>query len=266
METEKRRITSACSRQAGVDPVPDAARARHDAVGEGGGKRHAGRAAKQRRLHADPRTQSGLLQEHQASWPPREEHHVRIHRSIPERRIDYDPGSPGQARDARHFLHFDGADARHEGERLLEFLRAFRREGNVMRVAANRAVVMVTGRGVEGPPLRGDPLETAPRWFRSRELRYPRRRGVSERDGDGPPLEVDGLGEALLYAAIVRHLVSPSVQRVRHFMGRRAKCSAKGPTRVGKYSCPRAGSTLDTVDLSAMIDILCITRERSRLT
>src|SRR5439155_20531584 len=114
-------------------------------------------------------------------------------------------GGLGQARDARHFLHSDGADSRHEGERLLEFLEVLRRERDVMSVAANRAVVMVTRDGVEDPPPRSDAPETASRWFRSRKLLHSGRRGVSERDSDRPPPKAKCLGQAPVYTPIVSH-------------------------------------------------------------
>lgn len=57
-----------------------------------------------------------------------------------------------------------------------------------MRIAADRAVVMVTRDGVEGPPSLGDAPKAATRGLRSCEPGHSRGRGLAERDGDWAPL------------------------------------------------------------------------------
>jgi hypothetical protein len=79
-----------------------------------------------------------------------------------------------------------------------------------MRVAPDRAVVMVAGDRVEALPCRGEPPEAAPRGLCAGESGHAHGRSLSERDRDGTPREAEGFAEALLYIAIVRHLLSPS--------------------------------------------------------
>ena len=79
----------------------------------------------------------------------------------------------------------------------------------IMRLARNRAVVMVTGDRVERPPARGEPPEAAAGGLRSDEVRYPAGWRLLELGGNTAPLEAESLGKWLLYAAIIRHLLSP---------------------------------------------------------
>src|SRR6266480_3731125 len=189
----------------GVDAVADTSRAGDDAVGEGGGERHARRAAPKRNLRAHTRAHGGLVQEHHASGPTREEHHVRLHRRVCEGRVDHDARWPGQAGDPGNLLHLEIADPGHERERLVELLAAVVREGEVMRVTTDRAVVMVARDGVEGPSARRDPPEAAPGGLRSCELRYSDGRRLPERDRDWTPREAESVGEPHFYDAIVGH-------------------------------------------------------------
>src|SRR5262249_35269815 len=94
-------------------------------------------------------------------------------------------------------------------ERLVELVSAVPREGNAVRVAPDRAVVMVSGDRVEGLPSRGEPPEAAARALCPAELGDPRGRALSGRDSAGTPREGAGFAEPLRYAAIVRHLLSP---------------------------------------------------------
>ena len=80
-------------------------------------------------------------------------------------------------------------------ERLVEFLCAFLWEGNVMRVAPNRAVVMVTGDREERPPARAEPPEAAAGGLRSPEVRHPGGWRLLELDGNRAPLEAESLGK-----------------------------------------------------------------------
>src|SRR5439155_26810129 len=92
-----------------------------------------------------------------------------------------------------------------ERERLAELVRAFGRQRDVVRVAADGTVVVIGRNGVEGAAAHGHAPEAAPRRLRAREPGHAGRRRGSEGDGDGPPLKAERRGKLLLDAAIVGH-------------------------------------------------------------
>src|SRR2546425_696982 len=102
-----------------------------------------------------PRISDDAMRAIPSSGPANEEDHIRVHRRIAERRVHHGARGGGQARDAGNLLHLDVADARHERESLLELLGSLGREGNRVRMAADRAVVVVARHGVESPSRRG---------------------------------------------------------------------------------------------------------------
>src|SRR5262249_30333809 len=111
----------------------------------------------------------------------------------------------GQAGDSRGVVHLEIAEVGQEPERLRKLRGPLGRQRDVVRVAADRAVVMVGGLGVEGSLGRGEPPEATARGLGPAELRDARRWRGPERDADRAALQAEGSGELSFDASIVRH-------------------------------------------------------------
>src|SRR5262249_18304643 len=134
---------------------------------------------------------------------------VGVHRRVAERRIHDRARRLGQARDAGHLLHLEIAEAGHHLEDLRQLLRALARQRDVVRVRADRTVVVIGWHREERPSLHREPPERAARRLGPRELFHAGRRTVAEGDGDRAPRHAQTRSQSSFDRAVVRHAPPP---------------------------------------------------------
>src|SRR4029453_11891338 len=213
--------------EVGIDAVADASGARDDTSSDGGRQRHARGPPEEWRGRRNAGAQRGFLEQHHATGPARDEDDVGFNGSVGKRGGDHDAGCLGQSRNSPNLFHLEIAELGHQSERLAELAGALGGQGNVVRVAADWAVVVIGRNRVERSLRGGQTPEAAARGFRSAELGHAERWSRSEGDSYGSPLQAKGACELPLDRAIVDGTVGHGVFSLRDSTGYRDYTSAR---------------------------------------
>jgi hypothetical protein len=160
--------------------------------------------------------ESGIVKEHDLAGGGREDDDIGVSGSFREWCVDNNARFAAEPGNGGELLGFDISDLDHHGKRFLEFAMAFGGQRNVVSVAADGAIVVVGGDGVEDAASGGEAPEAAAGGLGAGEFGDARRRGALEFYGDGAGFQRERFGELLFEAAIVSHGPGP-----RLFLGKK---------------------------------------------
>ena len=138
----------------GIDAIADAAGARHHAMRQRRGNRHAGGPREQAAVWTQRRREWPLLPAASVYWRAHEQHHVGIHRRIAERRVHNVLGSlregpgcraPPPSSDSPGWTMVSRTDR--------QFVGAILGQRNIVRVGSDRTIVVIRGHGGKRSPF-----------------------------------------------------------------------------------------------------------------